>query len=304
MSKKIGFLMDPIEKIKPHKDTTFAFMLKAQERGHEIIYMQMQDVWLENGRVLANVQSLKVTDRDHGWFQVLSQKTIELTDLDLLLMRKDPPFDMNYIYMTYLLEIAEKAGLRVLNKPQSLRDANEKLFAAWFPQCCPETLVTASPAQIKKFIAPFDEAILKPLDGMGGHNIYRIKKNSPEIDAVNQFMMVQRFIPEIKHGDKRILLINGNPVDYVLARIPAVNDFRGNLAQGAIGEVRELTERDHWICQQVGPTLRAKGLYFVGLDVIGDYLTEINVTSPTCVREIESEKHVDICGQFFDGLDL
>lgn len=310
MPKKIGFLIDPIDSIKPEKDSSFAFMLSAQKRHHHIFYFTMQDMYLQDGLVYAQMHEIKVRDTKEDYFEIVSSKIQVLHELDLLLMRKDPPFNMDYIYATHLLELAENKGLRVLNKPQSLRDANEKLFASYFPQCCPPTLVSANPDKLRDFIAQFDEAIVKPLDSMGGNNIYRVNKNSTDLDLIlntmtengQHLIMAQRYIPEISLGDKRIILINGEPLDYALARIPAPNDFRGNLAQGARGVVQKLSTRDRWICQQVGPTLSNKGLYFVGLDVIGDYLTEINVTSPTGVREIERETNLDIGALFFEGL--
>lgn len=312
MTKKIGFLMDPLESIKPYKDTTFAFMLSAQKRGHAIFYFTAADMWLQDAVVYANAHQVKVTDRTENYFEIINSAAIPLIDFDLVLMRKDPPFNMDYIYATYLLELVENKGLRVLNKPQSLRDANEKLFASYFPQCCPPTFVSSDLVKITDFIGQFEEAIVKPLDGMGGSNIYRVNKNSANLAAIlnkltrdgQQFIMAQRYIPEITQGDKRIILINGEPMGYALARIPAPHDFRGNLAQGAAGVVQKLSARDLEICQIVGPRLREKGLYFVGLDVIGDYLTEINVTSPTGAREIERETKLDIGALFFEGLGL
>lgn len=312
MQKKIGFLMDPLESIKPYKDTTFAFMLSAQKRGHAIFYFTVRDLWLEDGVVYARMHEVALKDSEHHYFEIINSQIQPLHKLDLVLMRKDPPFNMDYIYATYLLELAENNGLRVLNKPQSLRDANEKLFSSYFPQCCPPTFVSSDINKITVFIAQFDEAIVKPLDGMGGNNIYRVNKNSVDLVPIlnkmtnhgQQFIMAQSYIPEIVEGDKRIILINGEPIGYALARIPAANDFRGNLAQGARGVVQKLTKRDLWICQQVGASLRQKGLYFVGLDVIGDYLTEINVTSPTGLREIERETKLDIGAMFFEGLGL
>ncbi len=300
---KIGFLMDDIATIKPHKDTTFAFMLTAAERQHEIIYFTDQDLWLENAVVMADTKTLRVSDNTSNWFNVVTEQQRNLAELDIILMRKDPPFNMNYIYLTYLLELVEAKGVRVVNKPQSLRDANEKLYASWFASCCPPTLVSRNPQQIRHFVRQFDAAIIKPLDSMGGNNVVRVTKDSAEIDAINDWRMVQKFIAEIKTGDKRIILINGKAVDYCLARIPAENDFRGNLAQGARGEVRPLTARDRWLCDQVGPTLRDKGLVFVGLDVIGDFITEINVTSPTGIREIERDTKLNIGNLFFESLD-
>jgi len=310
MTQKIGFLMDPIEGIKIEKDTTFALMLETQRRNNTICYFTMKDVWLQDGVSFANMKVIRVDDNKHKWFEVLENVTMPLHDLDLLLMRKDPPFNMDYVQMTYLLEIAESKGLRILNKPQSLRDANEKLYTAWFPHCCPPTFVSNDPIKLKKFIGRQGEAIVKPLDQMGGDSIYRVNENTENLDTIldkltssgKHLIMSQRYIPEITDGDKRIILINGEHLGYALARIPAEGSFLGNLAAGAKGIARELTDRDKWICQQVGPTLKQKGLYFVGLDVIGDYLTEINVTSPTGVREIEVQTDINICQLFFDKL--
>lgn len=303
--------MDPIEGIHIKKDTTFALMLEAQRRGHTLYYFTALDTWLEDGMAFANMQIIQVEDNPQQWFTHIETVKKPLHDLNTLLMRKDPPFNIDYVHMTYLLEVAESKGLRVLNKPQSLRDANEKLFTAWFPQCCPPSFVSADAKKIKDFIHRQGEAIVKPLGSMGGDSIYRVNAHTKNLDQIlknmtnqnKQMIMSQRYIPEITDGDKRIILINGEHLGYALARIPAKGDFRGNLAAGAKGEVRQLTEHDQWICEQVGPTLKAKGLYFVGLDVIGDYLTEINVTSPTGVRELEKDTDINICQRFFDKLD-
>ena len=305
---KLAVLMDPIAQININKDTSFAMLLAAQARGCEIAVIEAQNVWLQDGIVWGRLQQVHVRDDPNNWYHVL--KTVEqpLVELDVLLMRKDPPFDMDYIYLTYLLEQTEIQGLRVINRPSSLRDANEKFFTTWFPQCCPRTLIASQAEQILAFLEEEQDIVLKPLHGMGGESIFRVRENDANTNVIietltkraHQLVMAQRFIPEIEKGDKRILMINGEPVPFALARIPKAGEFRGNLAAGGRGEGRELSDRDHWICEQVGPTLVEKGLQFVGLDVIGDYLTEINVTSPTCVRELDAAFDLDIAGDFIE----
>jgi len=296
MSLKLGIVMDPIGKIKIHKDTSFAMLLEAQSRGYELFYMELNDLYLRDGRTYARMRRLSVERNERSWFSFLGETDAPLDSLDVVLMRKDPPFDQEYIYATYLLECAENQGLYVVNKPRSLRDANEKLFTAWFPQCCPPTLVAREGHKIREFLHEQGEIILKPLDGMGGASIFRIAENDPNLSVIleimtrhnSRFIMAQRYLPEIVDGDKRILVVNGEAVPYALARIPAQGESRGNLAAGGRAEGRELTQRDRWIAEQVGPTLRERGLVFVGLDVIGNYLTEVNVTSPTCVQELDT----------------
>lgn len=296
MSLKLGIVMDPIGKIKIHKDTSFAMLLEAQSRGYELHYMELNDLYLRDGRTYARMRRLSVERNQQSWFSFLGETVAPLDSLDVVLMRKDPPFDQEYIYATYLLECAENQGLYVVNKPRSLRDANEKLFTAWFPQCCPPTLVAREGHKIREFLHEQGEIILKPLDGMGGASIFRIAEKDPNLSVIletmtrhnSRFVMAQRYLPEIVDGDKRILLVNGEAVPYALARIPALGESRGNLAAGGRAEGRELTPRDRWIAEQVGPTLRERGLVFVGLDVIGNYLTEVNVTSPTCVQELDA----------------
>lgn len=311
MSYRIGVVMDPIQTINPAKDTTFALMLEARRRGHQLFYLEPRDIWLHAGLTWGNLQAIDVRDQSSDFFTLLHAQVEPLVELDLLLLRKDPPFDMNYIYLTYLLEHAHAKGLRVINNPISVRNANEKLFTAWFPQCCPNTLVSSDPQRLHEFAQHEKDVVLKPLGSMGGEAIFHLTAQDPNLNVAIELLtqkgqhpiMAQRFIPEISDGDKRILMINGEPVPYALARIPAKNDFRGNLAKGASYEGRELTERDQWICEQVGPTLRALGLTFVGLDVIGDYLTEINVTSPTCARQLDSLFTLNIAGQFWDYVE-
>ncbi len=308
---KNGIVMDPIENIHPEKDTTLAMLLSAQERGWQNYVILPENIWLQDGIAWGRMQTVRVFDDVNHWFELGEIEEQPLVDLDVLLMRKDPPVDMNYIYLTYLLEQAESQGLLVVNKPASLRDANEKLFASWFPQCCPKTLVTSQSDLILDFIDAVEIAVIKPLDSMGGNSIFKLSMQDTNHASIIETMtqnntktvMVQQYIPEILQGDKRILMIDGQPIPYALARVPAQDDFRGNLAAGAAGEGRELTSRDKWICEQVGSVLREKGLLFVGLDIIGDYLTEINVTSPTCVRELNKLFDLDIASEFLDVVE-
>lgn len=302
MAIKLGVVMDPIDSIKYHKDSTLAMLLAAQARGWELYYMEMADLALIDEMAQAGMRPLKVFADESHWFELGETQQQPLHRLDVILMRKDPPFDMEYIYATYLLELAELQGSLVVNRAQSLRDANEKVFTSYFPQCTPPTLITRRAVQIRDFLEQHREIILKPLEGMGGASIFKLSAGDPNISVIietltehgKRFAMAQRFIPEISAGDKRILLIDGEPVPYALARIPARGELRGNLAAGGQGVGVPLSERDYWICEQVAPTLRKKGLIFVGLDVIGDYLTEINVTSPTCIRELDAQYGLDI----------
>ena len=308
MGLKLGVVMDPIESITVKKDTTLAMLLAAQKRGWVIHYMLQSDMHLDQGQCRATIQTLSVRDDEKDWFSLGSKTDIALSELDVVLMRKDPPFDMDFIYSTYLLEQAQREGTLIVNDPQSLRDCNEKLFATQFPQCCPPLIVASSQEKLKAFHKQHEDVIYKPLDGMGGASIFRVKAGDPNLSVVietltdngRQQIMAQKFIPDIVNGDKRILMIDGEPVDYALARIPASGETRGNLAAGGSGVTQELTDKDRWICEQIGPTLREKGLIFVGLDVIGDYLTEINVTSPTCIREIDRAFNLDIAGDLMD----
>ncbi len=307
---KLGVIMDPIGSISIKKDSTFAMLLEAQARGWEIRYMEQSDLFLRDGVALARWQSLKVFDDPNRWYELKGENAGPLSDLDVILMRKDPPFNMEYIYSTYLLERAEAAGVLVVNKPRSLRDANEKLFTAWFPSCTPPTLVSRHASHLQDFLAEHGDIILKPLDGMGGASVFRLRREDPNISVVmetltdhgNRLAMAQRFLPEIAQGDKRILLIDGKPIPYALARIPAKGETRGNLAAGGSGVGHRLNDRDRWICAEVGPRLREMGLLFVGLDVIGDYLTEINVTSPTCIRELDRLYELNISATLMDTI--
>ncbi len=311
MKLDIGVVMDPIGSIVPSKDSTLALLLAAQQRQWRIHYIEQGDLWLRDGRTWAASRRLSVADDLERWCELGEPTTAPLDELDVVLMRKDPPFNIEYIYTTYLLELAESRGTLVLNRPQSLRDANEKMFAAWFPGCTPPTLVTRRHERLRAFLAEHREVVIKPLDGMGGQAIFRVSEGDANTTVIletmtageQQLVMAQRFIPEITAGDKRIILVDGEPVPHALARVPAEGDFRGNLAAGAVGRGVELSERDRWICQQIGPTLRDKGLVFVGLDVIGDYLTEVNVTSPTGIRELDRLFELNISSLVLDAIE-
>ena len=310
MTVKLGVVMDPIADINVKKDTTLAMLLAAQRRGWELYYMEQSDLSLDQGLARATVRRLSVEDNPESWFEVGSPQDIALSDLDVVLMRKDPPFDMDFIYSTYILEAAQREGTLVVNDPRSLRDCNEKLFATQFPQCCPPLIVAASAARLKAFHAEHGDVIFKPLDGMGGASIFRVKAGDPNLSVIietltdhgRQQIMAQKFLPEIVDGDKRILMVDGVPAEFGLARIPMSGETRGNLAAGGSGVAMPLTDRERWICYQVAPVLREKGLLFVGLDVIGDYLTEINVTSPTCVRELDRAHQLDIAGDLMEAI--
>lgn len=311
MTIKLGILMDPISDINIKKDSSFAMLLEAQARGYEIYYLEMDDIYLEHGRTFASLRSLEVVEDPNGWYTLGEAQEMPLSDLDTVLMRKDPPFDTEFIYATYLLERAEDEGLLVVNNPKSLRDCNEKLFTAWFAEFTPPTLVTRRSDKIREFYQQHSDMILKPLDGMGGASIFRVKPGDANLGVIietltehgNRYAMAQAFIPDIKDGDKRILVVDGEPMPYCLARIPTKGETRGNLAAGGRGEARPLTESDRRIAEAIGPTLKAKGLYFVGLDVIGDRVTEINVTSPTCIREIDAAYGTNISGKLMDAIE-
>lgn len=311
MSIKLGMVMDSIDQINIKKDTSFAMLIEAQSRGWQLYYMEMGDLFLRNGRAYARTRLLTVERNASRWYEFMSEQIIDLSELDVILMRKDPPFDSEFLYATTILQRAEDAGVYVVNKPQSLRDANEKLFTSWFSQCCAETLVSSRAAQIRQFLEEQQDIIIKPLDGMGGTSIFRLRLDDPNISVIletmtnynQRYIMAQRYLPAIKDGDKRILVVNGEAIPYALARIPQQGETRGNLAAGGRAEGRPLTERDRWIVSQVAPTLKAKGLIFVGLDVIGDTLTEINVTSPTCVQELDAQFGLNIAGVFMDHIE-
>lgn len=303
--------MDPIAGISYKKDSSLAMLLAAQDRGWTLFYMEQQDLYLNEGKARARMKPLKVFANPEKWFELDAETDTALSDLDVILMRKDPPFDMEFVYSTYLLEQAERDGVLIVNKPQSLRDCNEKLFATQFTQCTPPTVVSRRADVLREFAALHGDVILKPLDGMGGTSIFRHRVGDPNLSVIletltlngTQQIMAQGYLPAIKDGDKRILMIDGEPVDYCLARIPAQGETRGNLAAGGRGEARPLSEKDRWIAAQVGPTLREKGLLFVGLDVIGEHLTEINVTSPTCIREIDNAFGTNIGALLMDAIE-
>ncbi len=308
MNRSIGFVMDPIHKINPKKDSTLAMIRAGIRKGWTIYYMEQKDLFIHNGIAYSQRRLLTINESKDPWYSLGDKVTSPLESLSVIMMRKDPPFDNEYIYSTYILELAEKKGSLIVNKPQSLRDANEKLYTAWFPQCTPDTLVTSSALLIQEFLQKHQDIILKPLDGMGGTSVFRVKQDDPNISVIietltdygTQLAMAQKFIPEITEGDKRILLINGKPVPFALARIPAKGETRGNLAAGGRGVSVPLSKTDYWIVEQVAPTLVEKGLIFVGLDVIGDRLTEINVTSPTCIQELDKANNLDIAMELMD----
>lgn len=311
MTIKLGIVMDPIADINIKKDSSFAMLLEAQSRGYELYYLEMADLYLLDGKSYGEAKVLTVRDVQGDHYGFRGDVTLPLADLDVILMRKDPPFDTEFIYATYMLERAEDEGTLIVNKPQSLRDANEKLFTSWFADFIPPTLVTRSEAQIRKFYEQHQDIILKPLDGMGGSSIFRVKQGDPNLAVIIEtltehgecYAMIQAFIPDISNGDKRILIVDGEPMPYCLARIPAKGETRGNLAAGGRGEARPLTEADWKIANAIGPKLKEKGLIFVGLDVIGECVTEINVTSPTCIKEIEAAYDVNITGALFDAIE-
>ena len=308
---QIGMIMDPIESITPYKDSSFAMLLEAQRRGATIHYFEQCDLKLLAGKAIGRSQQLTVYDRDTDFFELGASAGIELGDLDVILMRKDPPFDMEYVYTTYVLDRAAAAGALIVNRPQALRDMNEKVYTAWFPDCTPLTLVTRSMAEMRAFLADNERIVVKPLDGMGGKSIFVVQKGDNNANVIfetltdygQRFAMAQVFIPEISLGDKRILLINGEAVPYSLARIPPADDNRGNLVMGAKGIGQELSAADRAICEQVGPILREHGVIFAGIDVIGDLMTEVNVTSPTGIRELDKQFDLNIAGLLFDAIE-
>jgi glutathione synthase len=305
MALRIGVLMDPIATINTKKDTTLGLLRVASAAGHQLTYLEQADLTIRNGETMASLRSLKVYNDDTAWYAMGERYDASLSTLDVVLMRKDPPFDMEFFYTTQLLEDAERRGTLIVNRCASLRDCNEKLFATQFPECCPPLLVSRDATALKAFHAEHSDVIFKPLDGMGGQSIFRVKENDPNLNVILETLtdnggvtiMAQQYLHAIKDGDKRVLMINGEAVPFCLARLPMAGENRGNLAAGGSGIVQPLSDRDRWIAEQVGPTLREKGLLFVGLDIIGDYLTEINVTSPTCMREIDRAKNTQIAEQ-------
>ncbi len=311
MSIRLGIVMDPVSGISYAKDSSLAMLWAAQDRDWELYYMEQQDLYQSLGEARARMRPLQVQRNPDNWYRLDGELDMALADLDVILMRKDPPFDNEFLYCTHLLEMAEQAGCLVVNRPQSLRDCNEKLFATLFPQLTPATLVSRRADIIREFAATHDDIILKPLDGMGGSSIFRHRNGDPNLSVIletltvhgNQQIMVQQYLPAIKDGDKRILMIDGEPVPYCLARIPATGETRGNLAAGGRGVAQPLSDSDRRIAETVGPELRKRGLLFVGLDVIGESLTEINVTSPTCIREIDAAYDTDIAGQLMQAIE-
>jgi glutathione synthase len=311
MALQIVTVMDPIGSIKIAKDSTFAMLLEAQRRGHRLFYVVPGGLAVRDGQACARMSELKVRDDAAAFHELGQPSLIALDSSHVVLMRTDPPVDADYLHDTQILSLAQRAGALVVNDPQGLRDMNEKLAALEFPQCCPPTLVSRDAAALKAFVAEHGEVVLKPLDGMGGRSIFRTRHGDPNLNVIletlsgngRQLAMAQRYLPEIAQGDKRILLVDGVPVDYCLARIPQGDEFRGNLAAGGRGEGRRLSDRDRWIATQVGQEMKRRGMVFVGLDVIGDYLTEVNVTSPTCIRELDAQFGLNIAGMLFDAIE-
>jgi glutathione synthase len=308
---RIGMVMDPIESITPYKDSSLAMLLEAQRRDAEIHYFQQGDLKLLDGKAIGRSQRLNVRDDNDNWYEFGAVDSVDLGDLDVILMRKDPPFDMEYVYTTYILDRAEAAGALVVNRPQALRDMNEKAYTAWFPECTPLTLITRSMDEMRAFLADNGRIVVKPLDGMGGRSIFVVQRGDNNANVIfetltdfgQQYAMAQAYIPEISLGDKRILLINGDAVPYALARIPPADDNRGNLVVGAKGVGQELSAVDRSICERVGPVLKEQGVIFAGIDIIGDYMTEVNVTSPTGIRELDTQFDLNIAGQLFDAIE-
>ena len=310
MPRKLGVVMDPIETINFKKDTTLGLLLAAQRAGFELVYMEQSDLYIESGRACAAMRALKVFDDAQHWHTLGAAVDQPLAALDAIIMRKDPPFDGEFIYSTYILEAAERDGVLVVNRPQSLRDCNEKVFATQFDGCTPPLLVSRDQSRLKQFHAAHGDVVYKPLDGMGGSSIFRVREGDQNLNVIletlTQFgtetIMAQRFLPQIDAGDKRVLVVDGEVIDHCLARLPTGSDFRGNLAAGGRGVVQPLSDRDREIAAAVAPSLKQKGLLFVGLDIIGDYLTEINVTSPTCLREIEAATQIPIADKLIAAI--
>ncbi len=311
MTVQLGVVMDPIATIQPAKDSTLAMMLAAQRRGWQVYYLPPEGLLLRDGQVQAQAFPATLRDDPADWYTLGAPRPLPLAALDVILMRKDPPFDMEYIYLTYLLEHAERDGVLVVNRPQALRDCNEKFYTTAFPDCIPPTLVGRDRAAFLAFLAEQGRIVVKPLDAMGGASVFRIEQGDPNTNVILETLLAhgrrtalaQRFLPEYTQGDKRILLIDGEPVDYLLARLPAPGEGRANLAAGGSYEGRPLGERERWICRRVGPALRERGVLFAGLDVIGDWLTEINITSPTCIRELDRLYGLDIAGRLLDRIE-
>ena len=311
MTYTVGVVMDPIAKIKPEKDTSFAMMLEAQRRGATLVYFELSDLYIDNGAPKGIGQQVTIRDQDKDFYTLGETTTYALGDIDVLLMRKDPPFDSEFLYATHILSLAERDGALVVNRPQSLRDFNEKLFTSYFPSLIPDTLVTRNSKLVREFHAKHKDVICKPLDGMGGASIFRVKEDGTNLGVIietltangQRQMMVQKYLPEIKDGDKRVLIVNGEVMPYCLARLPSAGETRGNLAAGGTGRPQPISDSDRRLAETIAPVLIEKGLIFVGLDVIGDRITEINVTSPTCVREIERAYDINIMAALFDAIE-
>jgi len=308
---KLGVVMDPIETINFKKDSTLAMMIEAQRKGHEIIYITPDSLFINSGISYASSNKMEVRNDPSDWFTKEEETIIELSELDSILMRQDPPFNSGYIYNTYVLEMAARQGVNIFNNPRSLRDCNEKVYATEFPQCCTKHLVTSRKDFLTDFVLENKDTVIKPLDGMGGASIFRVKANDPNLNVIletitdhfTEKVMIQEFIPEITEGDKRILIVDGKPMSASIARVPAEGELRGNLAAGASAVAKSLSDRDLWICEEVGPSLVEKGLLLVGLDIIGDYLTEINVTSPTCFKEYKELCDIDVAKIFIESVE-
>lgn len=311
MTLRVGVLMDDIRTIKPYKDSTFAMLLEAQRRGHEVLYMTQASLCVRNAQPFANITPITVNDHEQHWFSAAASSWQSLLKLDIILARKDPPFDSQFLYDTFVLDLAAQAGVIVVNHPQALRNANEKMYTQQFPQCIPPTCVARDITRLREFASEVGEVVLKPLDGMAGRSIFKSHANDPNLNVIletltadgTQLAMAQRFIPEASLGDKRILFINGEAIPYALARIPQGTDFRGNIARGGKAIGQPLSDHDRWICSQLGSEFKKAGLLFVGIDVIGDYLTEINVTSPTGIRELDAQFGICISSLLFDCLE-
>ena len=311
LKMKLGVVMDPIETINFKKDSTLAMMIEAQRKGHEIIYITPDSLFIKSGIPCASSNEMQVRNDPSDWFTKEEEKIIELSELDSILMRQDPPFNSGYIYNTYVLEMAARQGVNIFNNPRSLRDSNEKVYATEFPQCCTKHLVTSRKDFLTDFVLENKDTVIKPLDGMGGASIFRVKANDPNLNVIletitdhfTEKVMIQEFIPEITEGDKRILIVDGKPMSASIARVPAEGELRGNLAAGASAVAKSLSDRDLWICEEVGPSLVEKGFLLAGLDIIGDYLTEINVTSPTCFKEYKELCDIDVAEIFIESVE-
>ena len=311
MHYTVGVIMDPIAAIKPHKDTSFAMMLEAQRRGATVLYFELKDLYLDNGKPMGRGKRVTVIDRAEDFYAIEDEQTLCLGDVDVLLMRKDPPFDGEFLYATQILPLAQDAGALVVNNPQALRDYNEKLFTSYFPEHIPHTLVTNNPTLVREFHATHKDIICKPLDGMGGASIFRVKPDGNNLGVIietltqlgQRYMMVQEYLPEIKDGDKRVLIVDGEVIPYCLARLPTKGETRGNLAAGGTGRPQPISASDRALANAISPTLKANNIMFVGLDVIGNKITEINITSPTCVREIEGHYNINIMAMLFDAIE-